>query len=153
MLKKRLILAAVTGLFATTVAAQANLFKPDDAVKYRQSIYQVMSAQTSVMGAMVKGEVDFDAAALHQRALNLGNAASLLGDTYFPETRGESTSNLLDKAWDDMDGFQAKGQAFGSALQDLIAVSGEADFDAAKARPVVTKVLQSCKSCHDDYRK
>ncbi|MBL1376173.1 c-type cytochrome [Zobellella iuensis] len=153
MLKKTLIIAAAAGLFATTVAAQTNLFKPEDGVKYRQSIYRVMGAQTKVMGAMVKGEIDFDAEALHQRALNLGNVSGLLGETYFPETRGARGSNLLPKAWNDMDGFRAKGQNFGTALQELIEVSGQPGFDSAKARPVVAKVMQSCKSCHDEYRK
>ncbi|WP_375056704.1 c-type cytochrome [Zobellella sp. DQSA1] len=153
MLKKTLIIAAATGLFATTVAAQANLFKPEDAVEYRQSIYQVMRAQVGVIGAMTKGDIDFDAEALHQRALNMGNVAGLLGETYFPDTQGVTGSNLLPKAWNDMDGFRAKGQNFGSSLQELIEVSGQPGFDAAKARPVVAKVMQSCKSCHDDYRK
>ncbi|PSJ44466.1 cytochrome c prime [Zobellella endophytica] len=153
MLKKTLMIAVATSLFATAATAQDQLFKPDDAVKYRQSIYQVMSAQTKVMGAMVKGDIDFDAVALHQRAVNLGNAASLLGETYFPETREVSDSNILPQAWDDMDGFQAKGQNLGTALQELIEVSGQPGFDAAEARPAVAKVMQSCKSCHDDYRQ
>ncbi|MGR7923048.1 c-type cytochrome [Zobellella denitrificans] len=152
MLKKALMIAAATGLFATA-AAQANLFKPEDAVEYRQSIYQVMRAQVGVIGAMTKGDIDFDAEALHQRALNMEHVVGLLGETYFPETRGVAGSNILPKAWDDMEGFRAKGQNLGTALQELIAASGQPGFDAAKARPVVAKVMQSCKSCHDDYRK
>ncbi|WP_445401999.1 c-type cytochrome [Zobellella sp. An-6] len=152
MLKKTLIVAA-TGLFATAVAAESRLFKPEDAVEYRQSIYQVMRAQVGVIGAMTKGDIDFDAEVLHQRALNMGNVAGLLGETYFPETRGVAGSNLLPKAWDDMDGFRAKGQTFGTALQELVEVSGQPGFDAGQARPAVAKVMQSCKSCHDDYRK
>lgn len=149
---KKIALVAIGGLFATTAIAQSELFKADDLVKYRQSIYQVMSAQATVMGAMAKGEIEFDANTIHERALNMGNVAKLLGETYVPATQGVKESNMLPAAWEDMDGFSAKGKAFGSALQELIAASGESDFDAAKARPAIGKMLKSCKACHDDYR-
>ena len=149
---KKVVLLAIGGVFATGVAAQSELFKADDLVKYRQSIYQVMGAQAKVMGAMVKGEIDFDGEALHQRALNMGNVGKLLGETYVPATQGVADSNMLPAAWEDMDDFGAKGKAFGSALQELIAVSGEPGFDEVQARAAVGKVMKGCKACHDDYR-
>lgn len=151
MLKKVALLVA-GGVFATSAFAQSELFKADDLVKYRQSIYQVMSAQAKVLGSMAKGETEFDAEAVHERALNLGNVAKLLGETYVPATQDVKDSNMLPAAWNDMDGFQDKGKAFGGALQELIAVSGESDFDAKAARPAIGKLLKSCKACHDDYR-
>lgn len=150
---KKVALLTLGAVFATSALAQAELFKPDDLVKYRQSIYQVMGAQAKVMGAMAKGEIAFDAEQLHQRAVNMGNVAKLLGETYVPATQGVKESAMLPAAWEDMDGFSAKGKAFGGALQELIAASGEPDFDAAKARPAVGKLLKGCKACHDDYRE
>ncbi|WP_107852132.1 c-type cytochrome [Oceanimonas marisflavi] len=152
MLKKVLLVAAA-GLFAGTASAQANLFKPEDAVKYRQSLYQVMAAQAGVIGGMAKGEIDFDAAALHQRAINLSNAASLLGETYFPETRGVEASNMLDKGWEDAEGRMAKAKDFGAALKNLVQVSGEEGFDQAQAREAAGALFKTCKGCHDEYRK
>ncbi|MBO1519588.1 c-type cytochrome [Oceanisphaera pacifica] len=149
---KKIALVAMGGLFATTAMAQSDLFKADDLVKYRQSIYQVMSAQATVLGAMAKGDTEFDAEAVHERALNLGNVSKLLGETYVPATKGVKDSNLLDSAWDDLDGMGEKGKAFGGALQELIAVSGEEGFDKKAAAPAIVKVLKSCKACHDDYR-
>ncbi|WMC10405.1 cytochrome c [Oceanimonas pelagia] len=151
MLKTALIMSA--GLFAASVSAQANLFKPEDAVKYRQSLYQVMAAQAGVIGGMAKGDIDFDAAALHQRAINMSNAASLLGETYFPETRGVAASNMLDKGWEDREGMQAKGKDFGEALKNLVQVSGEEGFDQAQARQAAGALFKTCKGCHDEYRK
>ncbi|AEY00066.1 cytochrome c prime [Oceanimonas sp. GK1] len=151
MLKKALIVS--TALFAASVSAQAELFKPEDAVKYRQSLYQVMAAQAGVIGGMAKGEIDFDAAALHQRAINLSNAAGLLGETYFPETREVKASNMLAKGWEDREGMQARGKDFGEALQNLVQVSGEAGFDQAQARKAAGELFKTCKGCHDDYRK
>ncbi len=150
---KKVVLLAIGGAFATAAVAQSDIFKADDLVKYRQSIYQVIGAQAKVMGAMVKGEIDFDAEVLHQRALNMGNVGKLLGETYVPATRDVEESNILPAAWEDMDGFSAKGKAFGTALEELIAASGEPGFDAAKAKPAVGKLMKSCKACHDDYRE
>ncbi|OIN04801.1 c-type cytochrome [Oceanisphaera psychrotolerans] len=150
---KKVVLLTIGGVFATAAVAQSDIFKADDLVKYRQSIYQVMGAQAKVMGAMVKGEIDFDAEALHQRALNMGNVGKLLGETYVPATRDVEESNILPAAWEDMDGFSAKGKAFGGALEELIAASGEPGFDAAMAKPAVGKLMKSCKACHDDYRE
>lgn len=152
---KKIALLAISGAFATTAFAAADhsdLFKADDLVKYRQSIYQVMSAQANVMGAMAKGEIEFNAEELHERSINLGNAAKLLGETYKPKTKDVKESNMLAVAWEDSDGMAEKGKAFGENLQALIAASGEPGFDEKQARPAVAKLLKSCKACHDDYR-
>ncbi|MFD1008583.1 MULTISPECIES: c-type cytochrome [Oceanisphaera] len=149
---KKIALVAIGGLFATTAIAQTELFKADDLVKYRQSIYQILSAQATVLGATAKGEIEFDPEIVRERALNMSNVAKLLGETYVPATQGVKDSNMLPAAWEDMDGFSGKGKAFGGALQELIAVSGEAGFDKKAAGPAIVKVLKSCKACHDDYR-
>ena len=149
---KKVALLVVGSVFATSAFAQAELFKPEDLVKYRQSIYQVMSAQVKVMGAMAKGETEFDAKEFHERAINTGNVAKLLGETYAPATKGVKDSNMLPAAWDDLEGMGAKGKAFGGALEELIATSGEAGFDKKAALPALGKVLKTCKACHDNYR-
>lgn len=149
---KKVALLVMGGVFATSALAQAELFKPDDLVKYRQSVYQVMSAQATVLGAMAKGETEFDAKAVNERALNMGNVAKLLGETYVPATKDVKDSNMLPAAWNDMDGFSDKGKAFGGALQELITASGEPGFDKKNGAPAIVKVLKSCKACHDDYR-
>lgn len=149
---KKVALLVVGGVFASSAFAQAELFKPEDLVKYRQSIYQVMSAQVKVIGAMAKGETEFDGKEFHERTLNMANVAKLLGETYVPATKGVKESNMLPAAWDDLEGMGNKGKAFGGALQDLIAASGEPGFDKKAALPAVGKMLKTCKACHDDYR-
>jgi len=151
MFKKAITLAALTFLGSTGVQS-ADLFKAEDAVEYRQAIYQVFSAQTSVMGGMVKGKIPFDAAEINKRATNIGKVAPMLGDTYIPSTRGVKGSRLKEAAWENMSDFQAKGEAFGKALGELIQASAQPDFDLKKARPAVGAVLQGCKGCHDDYK-
>ncbi|NLW06109.1 MAG: cytochrome c [Pseudomonadaceae bacterium] len=151
MLKKAITLVALTFLGSTGVQS-ADLFKPEDAVKYRQAIYQVFAAQTGVMGGMSKGDIPFDAAEINKRAMNIGKVAPMLGDTYFPATRDVKGTKLKPAAWNDMQGMQAKGEVFGKALGELITASAKPDFDLKKARPAIGALLQGCKGCHDDYR-
>lgn len=150
MLKK--VFAVATLSLLGSASLQADMFKPEDAVKYRQAVYQVFSAQSSVMGAMVRGDIPFDAAEINKRATNIAKVAPMLGETYFPATRDVSESRLKPAAWSNMEDFQSKGQAFGKALAELVEASGKPDFDAAKARPVIGAMVQSCRNCHDDYR-
>ncbi|GLR64997.1 c-type cytochrome [Marinospirillum insulare] len=151
MLKKAIALATLT-LLGSTGVQSADLFKPEDAVKYRQAIYQVFSAQAGVMGGMAQGKIDFDAAEINKRATNLGKIAPMLGDTYFPATRDVKESKLKAAAWSNMEDFQSKGQTFGKALGELIEASSKPGFDLKTARPAIGAVLQGCKGCHDDYR-
>jgi len=149
MFKKAMIVAA--GVL-TLNTANAELFDPEDAVQYRQSLYQVISAQTSVMGGMVRGDLDFDGEEISKRADNIAKVAGMLPETYFPATRDVADSNMRDRAWNNMEDFQSKGQAFGKALQELVAASSASDFDHGKARSTVGALVQSCRNCHDDYR-
>ncbi len=151
MIKKAIAIATLT-LLGSTAVQSADLFKPDDAVKYRQAIYQIFAAQTGVMGGMSKGDIPFDAAEINKRAMNIGTVAPMLGETYFPATRDVKGTKLKPAAWSNMEGMQAKGEVFGKALGELIAASAEPDFDLKKARPAIGALLQGCKGCHDDYR-
>lgn len=150
MFKKAMI--GLAAGFLATAPVQADYFDPEDAVKYRQALYQVISAQASVMGGMVRGDLDFDGEEINKRARNVAQTAALLPETYFPETRGVGNTRMRDRAWNNMDDFQSKGANFRSALEDLIEASSASDFDASQARSTVGALVQSCRSCHDDYR-
>ena len=148
---KKTSLFIAAGLLAVA-PVHADLFEPEDAVKYRQALYQTFSSQMSVMGAMLQGNIEFDAAEINRRATNMANTAVMMGDTYFPATRGVETSNMRDRAWENMSDFQAKGAAFGEALTALVEQSSQSDFSLRDARSAVGAVQRSCRSCHDDYR-
>lgn len=151
MLKKTLLAAGFVVLASTGVQAN-NLMKPEDAVEYRQAIYKIYSAQTGVLGAMVQGKMDFDAAEVNQRAKNIAAVAPMLGETYFPATREVKDSKFKASSWNKMDDVQAKGEAFGKALNELLAASAKPDFNQAQSRKVIGALMQSCKACHDSHR-
>lgn len=152
MLKKTIAIAALTLVNSAAVNAE-ELFKAEDAVKYRQSIYQIFAAQTGIIGGMVKGEIPFDAAEINKRANNIAKVAPMLGETYFPATSEVKESNLKAKAWNNMEDFQSKGQAFGKALGELVTASADPSFDIKTARKTAGALFKGCKACHEDYRE
>lgn len=151
MFKKALI-AGAASLALTTAAFANSPLSPEQAVDYRQGIYKFLGGQSGYMAAMIKGEIPLDAAELNQRAKNIGFAGSLLGETYFPETKDVKGTKLRAKAWNEMDKFGAKAENFGEALQALIAGTDKASIDMKEARQLVGGLQRACKSCHDDYR-
>jgi len=57
----------ILGLGLLTVASAAGP-KPEEAVDYRQSVYTVIGWNFKPIGAMIKGEIPFDAAAVARHA-------------------------------------------------------------------------------------
>lgn len=151
MLKKTIAIAALTLASSAAVNAE-ELFKAEDAVKYRQSIYQIFAAQTGVIGGMLQGEMPFDGAEINKRAKNIAMVAPLLGETYFPATSEVKESNLKANAWKNMEDFQSKGKNFGKALGALVTASADPSFDIKTARKTAGALFQGCKACHEDYR-
>lgn len=152
MLKKTIAIAALTLVSSAAVNAD-DLFNAEDAVKYRQSVYQIFSAQAGVIGGMVKGDIPFDAAEMNKRATNMAKVAPMLGETYFPATADIKESNLKANAWKNMEDFQEKGQAFGKALGALVTASADPSFDIKTARKTAGALFKGCKACHQDYRE
>ena len=152
MFKKTIAIASLTLLTSTAVQSD-DLFNAEDAVKYRQSVYQIFSAQAGIIGDMVKGDIAFNAAEMNKRATNIGKVASMLGETYFPATKDVKESRLKDAAWENMEAFQAKGQEFGEALGELITASSDPSFDIKAARKSAGALFKGCKACHTDYRE
>ena len=150
---KKTIAALVITLAGTSAVQAKELFNAEDAVKYRQSIYQIFSAQAGVIGGMVKGEIPFDAAEINKRATNIAKVAPMLGETYFPATSEVKDSNLKAAAWKNMEDFQGKGQAFGKALGELVTASADPSFDIKAARQTAGTLFKGCKGCHDNYRE
>lgn len=151
MIKKAIAVVALT--LSSSAAVQAEeLFNAEDAVKYRQSVYQIFSAQAGVIGGMVKGKIPFDAAEINKRATNIAKVAPMLGETYFPATADVKESKLKAAAWENMEDFQSKGQAFGKALGELVTASADPSFDLKTAKKTAGALFQGCKGCHTDYR-
>jgi cytochrome c556 len=148
---KRLSLAAVAVAgIVTALPAAAQFAKPEDAVKYRQSAMALQGATLGRVFAMANGRVPFDAKVA---AENIEIIAMLNKLQFTAFTDGTEVGNTKAKpiVWTQKDKFAAEVKKNQEAVAKLVAAGKTGSLDEIKA--AVGPVGQSCKSCHDEFRK
>ena len=141
-------LAAAAILACGPAAAQ---FKsPDDAIEYRQGALAVMGHHFGGIGAMVSGKVAFDAKAAQANADLVATLARLPWGA-FVEGSDKGDTNARPEVWSQPDRFKAAAQKLEDASAKLAAAARTGRPDDLKAAFSATS--ETCKSCHDDFRK
>ena len=128
-------------ILALSVACTSNKDASD-----REELMEGVRDAAKPVGAMLKGEKEFDADTLQESLTVFAEAADKLGGLV-PE--GSSGGEASPAIWDDPDGFSAAIKEW----QDTTAAAIDAapqTLDAAG--PVMKPVMGNCKSCHEDYR-
>ena len=144
-----LVTAAVAG-FMTALPAAAQFAKPEDAIKYRKGAFTVMAAHFGRVAAMANGKIPFDAKAAADNA-ELATMMSKLPYTAFTEGTDKGETRAKPEIWTENDKFKAAATKMQDEMAKLNAAAKTGDIGTIKA--AVGAVGQSCKACHDNYRK
>lgn len=150
------LIAAALGL--VVVAGAASGAGNDDkaiknAIKTRQAQMQLYAYNIGILGAMAKGEAEYDAEAAQTAADNLAAVNGLkLGGVWIPGSDNASVegTRALPAIWAPGSDVGAKAGALKEALAGLQASAG-GGLDALRAS--IGPVGKACGSCHEDYRK
>ena len=148
---KRLALAAavlaVSGsLYSAGAAAQ--FAKPDDAIKYRQSAFTVLTTHMGRLGAMARGDVPFDAAAAQASARVVEMVSHLQWDA-FPPGSNTGAAKIKGDPWKDAAAFtKLQGDLKAQTAKLPAAV---ATLDGLKAQVGATSRV--CRECHESFRQ
>lgn len=147
------ITLAVTTTLALSVAASvwAKNTPEEDAIEYRQSAFTMVKQHFGPMGAMVKGEMDFDADAFTKNAEAVAALSQLAGNG-FMDGSYEGDTDAKPEIAENMDDFNEKLETFKIEAANLAKIAAEGG-DMSALKPAFGKVGASCKACHDDYRK
>jgi cytochrome c556 len=152
-MKKRYIgwASGILGLGLLTMVHAAGP-KPEEAVEYRQSVYTVIKWHFSPIGAMIKGEIPFDAAAVsrHAQYVEMMSAAALDG---FPAGSGPDAVQDTDakaNIWTNWDQFESAMAEFHKEAVQLAEIAKGGDAGTLRAQFV--KTAETCKSCHREFR-
>lgn len=148
---KKLSILLVSGALLSPLwmsSANAQFAKPEDAIKYRQSVFVVMASQFGRMQSTVKGQVPYDAAAIKANVALVKTLSTLPWGAFGPGTEGKSAAKP--EVWSDAAGFKAAQTKFEGAVVKLSAAADSGDLD--KLRAAFGDVGASCKACHDAYR-
>jgi len=148
---KRLSLAALTVAgIVTALPAAAQFAKPEDAIKYRKAAMTLQGATFGRVAAMANGRVPFDAKVA---AENIEFVAMLnkLQFSAFVEGSDKGDTRVKPEIWTQKDKWNAAVAKSQEDVAKLVAAGKTGNLDQIKA--AVGSVGQSCKSCHDDFRK
>lgn len=153
MLKKSVILATSL-LIATSGIAISGGHGGNPAVKARKSHMQLYAHNLGILGAMAKGEVEYDASAASAAAGNLAALSTLDQRTYWAP--GTSTAELgeetraLPAIWEEGSKAAEIGGQLAEAAAALAAVAGDGQ---AALGPAMGGVGGACGACHKAYQQ
>jgi cytochrome c556 len=144
-------LAVAALALVTALPASAQFAKPEQAIKYRQSVMALQGAHMGRLGAMTAGRVPFDAAAAQANA-DLVLTLSKLPFTAFGEgTDKGAPTRAKPEIWTNRADFDAKAKTYQDEVIRLQAAAKTGNLDQIKA--AFGAVGDTCKACHDKYQK
>ena len=116
-------------------------------VKKRMETMKDASLIMKELGAMVKGEVVFDAATVARRGVDLKSHAAGI-PAHFPTGSIYGPSEALPQIWEDFERFSRMASDLESAAAMLSGITQPTGLPAA-----LVAAGETCKSCHKDFRK
>jgi len=153
IVKKTILLTAAIGIAASVAFAGAHSASPESkAIKARQAKMTLYSFNLGILGAMAKGEQDYDSGAAGLAAANLAAMSGVwMPGAWLPGTDNESMKGTaaLPALWEEGSTAGAKGQALSEAAAALAKVAGT---DLASLQGAIGPVGQACGGCHKLYR-
>lgn len=153
-MKKRSLLGLTSALVLTGLTVWAQTEDPfADIVETRHGLMLQMAADVGKMGAMVKGEVPYDAAISAKAAANVAAVASVISMEQFPagsEVGKSADSFSKAEIWTAQEDFLSKIADLNIAAEALKAAAGS-DADSLKAG--LTGLGKACGACHSAYRQ
>jgi cytochrome c556 len=146
---KHVILATVAPILLLAAGSVVAQFKkPEDAIKYRQSAFTVMANSFGKIGAVVKGEAPYNKDDVAKNAAIVTMLSTLPWQAFGPGTEG---GNAKPEIWSDNAKFKSAAEKMQLAVVDLNTAAQSGNQDAIKK--TFGAVGQTCKGCHDDFKK
>jgi cytochrome c556 len=148
----QILVSSALGLSILTAASAADP-KPQDAVDYRKSVYTIIGWNFKPIGAMVKGEVPFDAAAVarHAQYVEMMSKAAPEGFTKGSGPDAVKDTEAKPNIWTDSGKFETAMTNFQQESAKLAEVAKGGNEGAIKAQ--FGKTAETCKACHKEFRK
>ena len=137
-------------MLATSLPAQAQFAKPEDAIKYRKASFTVMAAHFGRLGAMANGRVPYDAKAAAENA-DVVATLSKLPWAAFGEGTDKGDTRAKPEIWKEAAKYKEAADKMQAEIVKLNTAAKAGNIDALKA--AFGPTAASCKACHDNFRK
>jgi len=126
----------------------------DQAIEYRQGVFRAIEWNLTPLAAMVQGRVDFDAAEFIQRSERIVQLGGIVAEGFneASSVRGEQLETRASwRIWDARPGFDEHMEVMQARSRALHQAATEGR-SREELRPLLGRLAQSCKSCHDRFR-
>jgi cytochrome c556 len=144
-----IVLATTASVVALTAgSAFAQFQKPEDAIKYRQSVFTVMANSFGKIGAVVKGEAPYNKDEVAKNAAIVAMMSTLPWQAFGAGTEGGKAQPGI---WTDGAKFKANSEKMQLAVADLNKAAQSGDLESIKK--TFGAAGATCKTCHDDFKK
>lgn len=144
-MKKTLVLVS---LLWAAASVNADTMKPEDSVEYRQSAFRLMGFQLNVLNPLHRSQAYADEAFAY-RAEMLSRLGELALEGFTDESRSVD-SRTAARVWEQRDDFEQRMLDFIATTAKMAEASRAGDN--RQTRDLFRQTLQSCRSCHDQYR-
>lgn len=150
---KATLTIALMALSSTSSAGEV-FIDPDATVEYRQSGFQTIRTNFSVISAMIRGEREYDYQQLSSAADALKHASHLPWAGFeFAGHHYSGSGDAKHSLWENGSKFNDYKDSFVSAVHILAEEISTLDRgNAAAYRSSFVSVGRSCQQCHNDYR-
>ncbi len=151
-LRSRIVLAAAV-LSATTagIAAAQQGPKPEDEIRYRQSVMNVIGRAMGPMGAMAQGKAPYNAAVAQKNSALIESLIGLPWNSFGPGTDKGAPNRAAPNIWKEPAKFKQSTEDIQKVVANLATAAKTGD--EAKFKAAFAEVPKSCnKGCHDDFR-
>ena len=142
--------AALLAGAAVCTPAAAQFAKPEDAIKYRKATMTLSATHFGRIAGMANGRIPFDAKIAADNADMLG-MVSKWQFTGFVEGSDKGDTKAKPEIWTEAAKFKEAASKSQDDVAKLVAAVKGGNLDAIKA--AAGPVGQSCKGCHDTFRK
>ena len=138
-----------TPIFAVMLVASSFAVAADSPQHKRHELMEGVGKAAKVIGAMFRGEAEYDEAAVQESLLTFQDAAGKFGKLFPAGSETGDGTEAAPAIWEDRAGFDAALQDWADATAAAIDAA-PATLEDAKA--AFGPVFQTCKGCHDNYR-
>ena len=149
-MKYAMSFASALLMLATSLPAQAQFAKPEDAIKYRKASFTVMAAHFGRLGAMANGRIPYDAKAAADNA-DVVATLSKLPWAAFGEGTDKGDTRAKPEIWKEAAKYKEASDKMQAEIMKLNTAAKAGNIDALKA--AFGPAAASCKACHDNFRK
>ncbi len=124
--------------------------KPEDEIRYRQSVMNVIGRAMGPMGAMAQGKAPFNAAVVQKNSALVESLIALPFNSFGPGTDKGAPTKADPKIWTESAKFKQDAEGAQKAVAALAAAAKGGE--EAKFKAAFGEVGKACKTCHDDFR-